>query len=121
MRMTSLGIVRALAAANVCLVVAFASPARADVVTDWNQTAITAMKVANIAGNPWTRNMAMMHVAMSDAVNSVQNKYAIYALGGVPARGASAEAAAAAAAHSVLLQQVPAQKALIEQAFESSI
>ena len=26
--------------------------------------------------------MAMMHVAMSDAVNSVQNKYAIYAAPG---------------------------------------
>ena len=35
-------------------------------------------------------------------------------------QSASAEAAAAAAARTVLLQQVPAQKALIEQAFEAS-
>jgi hypothetical protein len=36
--------------------------ARADVITDWNQTAIEVMKVANVAGNPWTRSMAMMNV-----------------------------------------------------------
>jgi len=95
--------------------------AKADVITDWNQTAIGAMKVANLAGNPWSRNMAMMHVAMSDAVNSVQNKYSVYASGGANAPSASAEVAAAAAARIVLLKQVPAQKALIEQAFETSI
>ena len=62
------------------LMIALASPASADVITDWNQTAIEAMKAANIAGNPWTRNMAMMHVAMSDAVNTVQNRYTRHAL-----------------------------------------
>ena len=113
-------IARGIAAANVCVVLAMASPANADVVTDWNQTAIAAMKVANVVGNPWTRNMAMMHVAMSDAVNSVQKKYAIYAPGVGPVPGASAEAAAAAAAHAVLLKQLPNQKALIEQAYEAS-
>ena len=81
MRIVPRAIVKGVTAASVCLVVVLASPSRADVITDWNQTAIAAMKAANIAGNPWTRNMAMMHVAMSDAVNSVQNKYAIYAAG----------------------------------------
>ena len=120
MRIVPRAIVKGVTAASVCLVVVLASPSRADVITDWNQTAIAAMKAANIAGNPWSRNMAMVHVAMSDAVNSVQNKYAIYAPGGAPASSASAEAAAAAAARTVLLQQVPAQKALIDQAFEAS-
>ena len=116
MRMLSRAITGSIAAA----VIVVAAPASADVITDWNQTAINAMKVANVAGNPWTRNMAMMHVAMSDAVNSVQNKYAIYVPSGMPMPAASAEAAAAAAAHAVLLKQLPAQKALIEQAFEAS-
>jgi hypothetical protein len=116
MRSLSLAITGSIAAAAVGL----ASPAGADVITDWNQAAIAAMKVANVAGNPWTRNMAMVHVAMSDAVNSVQNKYAIHVPGGAPAPGASAEAAAAAAARAVLLKQLPNQKALIEQAYEAS-
>jgi len=98
MRISSFALAKGIAAANVLLVVALASPAQADVVTDWNQTAIAAMKAANVAGNPWTRNMAMMHVAMSDAVNSVQNKYTIYAAAGPGNPSASAEAAAAAAA-----------------------
>ena len=102
------------------LMIAFASPASADVITDWNQTAIAAMKAANTGGNPSTRNMAMMHVAMSDAVNAVQNKFALYAPAGTQMPAASAEAAAAAAARTILLQQLPGQKALIEQAFEAS-
>ena len=116
----SLAIARGISAVTVCLTVAMAPAARADVITDWNQTAMAVMKAANIGGNPWSRNMAMMHVAMSDAVNSVQNKYALYEPVGAPAPGASAEAAAAAAARSVLLQQVPGQKALIERAFQVS-
>ena len=99
------------------LMIALASPASADVITDWNQTAIEAMKAANIAGNPWTRNMAMMHVAMSDAVNSVQGRYASYVSPGTVKSVASAEAAAATAARQILLQQVPNQKALIDQAY----
>ncbi len=117
MRMLPRAITGSIAAA----VVVVAAPAGADVITDWNQTAIAAMKVANVAGNPWTRNMAMVHVAMSDAVNSVQNKYTIHVPGGTPAPGASPEAAAAAAAHAVLLKQVPNQKALIEAAYEASM
>jgi hypothetical protein len=100
---------------------ALAQPAAADVITDWSTTAQAVLKAANTGGNPATRNLAMMHVAMSDAVNSVQNKYAVYVPAGTPAPGASVEAAAAAAAKAILLRQVPGQKAAIEQAFEASI
>lgn len=88
MRIVSPAIAKAMTSASLCLVVVVASPASADVVTEWNQTAIAAMKLANIAGNPWSRNMAMMHVAMSDAVNSVQGKYVLYAAGGMPSPAA---------------------------------
>ena len=64
MKMMSLAIARGFAAVNVCLAVAMAPAARADVITDWNQTAMAVMKAANIGGNPWARNMAMMHVAI---------------------------------------------------------
>ena len=120
MKRISLAIARGIATVNVGLVIALAPAARADVITDWNQTAIEAMKVANVGGNPAQRNLALMHVAMSDAVNSVQHKYALYAPGGMAAPGASPEAAAAAAARTILLQQVSSQKALIDQAFEAS-
>ena len=55
--------------------IAVTTPSSADVITDWNQAAMDVMKAVNVAGNPWTRTLAMMHVAMSDAVNAVHNRY----------------------------------------------
>jgi len=54
------------------------APVRADVIADWNNTAMDVMKAVNVAGNPWTRSMALVNVSMSDAVNSVQNRYSRY-------------------------------------------
>jgi hypothetical protein len=103
------------------LITAFAQPVSADVITDWNRTAVAVMRAARTGGNPSARNMAMMHVAMSDAVNAIHRKFAMYAPCNVSAPGASVVAAAAAAARSVLLHQLPGQKALIEEAFEASM
>ena len=100
---------------------AAATIARADVITDWNQTAIEVMKVANVAGNPWTRSMAMMNVAMSDAVNTVQNRYTRFIVDAPRAPKASAEAAAAGAAREMLSRLYPDQKARIDQAYAASI
>ena len=110
------------AAATLGLILVFAPcAARADVVTDWNKTAIDVMKTANVGGNPWSRALAMVHVAMSDAINSVQDRYAPY-LAKVPAApGASAEAAAAAAARHILASLFPNQKALVEGAYAASL
>jgi hypothetical protein len=95
--------------------------ARGDVVTDWNQTAIEVMKTANVSGNPWSRALAMMHVAMSDAVNSVEGKYQRY-VASLPSKpNASPEAAAASAARQILLQLFPGQKATIEAAYATSV
>jgi hypothetical protein len=108
-------------AAAIGLLMSFtAYTASADTITDWNQTAIAVLKTENVAGNPWTRSMAMVHVAMSDAVNSVQGRYARYVATGDLARDASAEAAAASAARHILLQLYPGQKAAIEEAFATS-
>src|SRR3979490_1433893 len=78
---------------------------RADVITDWTQTAIDVMRAVNVAGNPWTRSMAIMHVSMSDAVNAVEDRYARFTPGITADRSASAEAAAAAAAREILMRQ----------------
>jgi hypothetical protein len=93
----------------------------ADVVTDWNQTAIDVMQASNVAGNPWTRSMALMHVAMSDAVNTVQGRYTRFAAAIPSASGVSAEAAAAAAAREMLQRLYPGQKARIAEAYASSL
>ena len=86
----------------------------ADVIADWNNTAMDVMKAVNVGGNPWTRSMALVNVSMSDAVNSVQNRYSRYTATELPiGPNASAEAAAAAAAREILMRQYPGQKARI--------
>ena len=92
------------------VVVALSAPARADVVTDWNM--ITGALVANDVGNnPRLRTLAMVHVAMSDSINTVQNRYTRMVATTPAAPGASAEAAATMAARQILTQVYPEQKA----------
>ena len=57
---------------------------RADVITDWNNTAMDVMKAVNVAGNPWTRSMALVNVSMSDAVNGMRNRYSRYMMTELP-------------------------------------
>jgi hypothetical protein len=95
--------------------------ARANVVTDWNQTAIETMKAARVGGNPWTRTLAMVHVAMADSINTVQGRYTRVIATGPKAPDASAEAAAATAARQILVELYPAQKAMIEEAYAGSL
>src|SRR5688572_10102820 len=97
------------------------APARADVVTDWNVTANALMTAENVGNNPRLRNLAMMHVAMSDAITTVQNRYARVVATVPAAPSASAEAAAAAAARQILTELYPAQKTEIEKSYTESL
>ena len=79
---------------------------RANVITDWDEKAIAAVTpLASLGGtSPYMaqRMMGMVHVAMFDAVNSIERRYRPY-LEQVPAEpAASKDAAAAAAAAAVL-------------------
>src|SRR4051812_26318750 len=65
--------------------------------------------------------MAIVHVAMFDAVNAVNPRYRSYAFKGKAPAGASAEAAGAAAAKTVLLKLYPDQSEAIEKAYASSL
>jgi hypothetical protein len=95
--------------------------ARADAVTDWNQTAIRATEIAGAPVPVQTRVMSIVHAAIFDAVNAVERKYAAYAIEVRAAQGSSAEAAAAAAAHGILERLYPPQKAITEAALASSM
>jgi hypothetical protein len=97
-----------------------ACTARADVVTDWNATT-NALVANDVGNNPRLRTLALVHVAMSDAINTVQNRYTrvVATLPAMP--DASAEAAAATAAREILIQIYPDQKARIEEAYAASL
>src|SRR2546427_6984922 len=111
-----------LVASAIAIVMALcATIAHADVVTDWNQTTLEVLKVGNMVGNPWSRAMAMVNVAMSDAINSVQGRYTRYVFAAPAAPNASAGAAAVSAARKILLQLVPAQRTKIDEAYADSM
>ena len=100
---------------GLALVVGFsvAAPARADVITQWNE------KVLALGGA--SRTLAMVQVAMFDAINAIQPRYRSYLdLPAAPA-GALPEAAAAAAAYGVLVRLMPAQVAALNAALASSL
>ena len=98
-----------------------ATLAHADAVTDWNQTALRAAASTGMGTGWQSRLVAIAHVAMFDAVNSIERKYTKYAVEGAPPAGASAEAAASTAAHAVLTQLVPNEKNMLDAALTTTL
>lgn len=95
-----------------------------DPVGEWNAIAGTAIRFSNTPPPVATRNLAMLHVAMFDAVNALQRedrRYASYLDHGEPPADASAEAAAAAAANQVLRQLWPQFTVTLDEAYLAQI
>ena len=92
-----------LAIASLCAETASVS---ADVITDWNETAGTIVQ-QRMPPPQAHRAMAMVHVAMFDAVNSIEPRYRPYLVQLPAAPNTSKDAAAAAAAGAVLASLVP--------------
>jgi hypothetical protein len=83
-----------------------------DVVVEWNQATLQLLAtpgVQPITVHP-TRTLTLVHVAMHDAVNAIRREYEPYLVRESAPGSASAEAAAIAAAHGVLVQLYPAQR-----------
>ncbi|HEY4137335.1 MAG TPA: hypothetical protein VGN65_02680, partial [Casimicrobiaceae bacterium] len=93
--------------------------AQADTVLDWNEMAVAA--VATSRPPDGARALAMMHVAMFDAVNAIEQKYRLYAYPAKGSRDASSDAAATAAAHAVLSKLFPDQTQTFDGAYAASL
>src|SRR5262245_22833035 len=93
----------------------------ADTVLEWNEVAVNATRVAKLSPNVQTRALAMVHAAVFDAVNGIERDYVPYLVNRHAPRWASEEAAAAAAAHGVLVGLLPAQQATLDTALASSL
>ena len=95
----------------------------ADVVTDWNQITLSTQAAVPGASRtpPASRALAMVHAAIYDSVNAIDRKYTAYAVDAHAPDGASPEAAAAAAAHRVLLGLYPSQHVNIDAAYAASL
>jgi hypothetical protein len=104
-----------------------ARPAQAgDVVTEWNQTAVTLtlLPASALAPVQQTRVMAIVQVAVHDAVNGITGDYETYLSPGPAPENASPEAAAIAAAHHALrnlFQLSPSQVASLDGSYADSL
>jgi hypothetical protein len=93
----------------------------ADMVLEWNALTVEATRVAKLSPNAQTRALAMVHGAVFDAVNGIERDYTPYLVNRHAPRWASEEAAAAAAAHKVLVALMPAQQATLDEALTLSL
>lgn len=84
-----------------------ATPAQADEITYWNGVMLDAIRGGSTPPPRASRGLAMMHTAMFDAVNSVGGNYQPYQAVFATSTTASREAAAAQAAHDVLVSLYP--------------
>jgi hypothetical protein len=91
-----------------CLVVGVSVPAHADVITDWDENAVTI--VTPMPTYPAQRMMGMVDVAMFDAVNSIARRYRPL-LAQLPADPATSKEAAAASAAAAVLATIDAPTA----------
>jgi hypothetical protein len=89
----------------------------ADAVLDWNELGVAAVVAARQSPPDGARTMAIVHVAMFNAVNAIEPRFRSYGAGLGAAAGASADAAAAAAAHAVLVKLVPDQRDTLDKAW----
>ncbi len=118
---------RSLTGLVVCICLLSAVPARADVVSDWN--AITTQIVAvgdpttvpvtppARGGPPGLFDIALVHLAVHDAVQAIEGRYQPYFYS-TPGAG-SVDAAAAAAAHRVLVLLYPAKQGMLDTIYNN--
>src|SRR5262245_16579862 len=88
----------------------------ADSIADWNQIAETAVKVAGHAPPIAALDFAIVHLAIYDAVESIDGRYQAYHTRVHRACG-SKNAAAAKSAHDVLVALFPDQSTTLDAEF----
>jgi hypothetical protein len=112
----------------VILLISISLPQRAraqsaDTVLEWNRILLASLGTPGVLEPTvfFTRPLALMHVAIFDAINSFDRTYTPYIdFVNVPA-GASRDAAVAQAAHDALLGMFPSQAAVYAAALSSQL
>jgi hypothetical protein len=97
------------------------SSARADAVTDWNEKAVAAVYAARLSPDQQSRSLAIVHIAVFEALNSIEPRYTPYRTRLPVEPGASPEAAVAAAAHHTLVKLLPDQAKDLEAALQAAL
>jgi hypothetical protein len=93
----------------------------ADVVTDWNESALQAIRTDKTPPPKAARALAILHAAIFDAVNGIAQTHERYLVTGKPSGAASAEAAASSAAHLALVRLFPALQPRFDESYKKSL
>ncbi|HZQ53574.1 MAG TPA: hypothetical protein VFB14_15330 [Bryobacteraceae bacterium] len=112
-------------------VMAFAAAGRAsadedggrngNVVLEWNQVFIDSLVATNTANSVSQRLGAIVHTAIFDAYNGIEQRYTpVFVHGEAPAR-ASKKAAVIAAAYTALVDLFPSQKDALDAKYAASL
>lgn len=99
----------------------YANSVRADEVVNWNVIATTNAPAGGKNAIQQSRIYAMTHAAIHDALNAIDGRYEPYALDTLSNPGASPVAAVAAAAHDVLLHELPTRQSVLDAAYAASL
>ncbi len=100
---------------------AAAFPARADEVLQWNEATLNAIRADRTAPPIAARDLATVHVAIYDAVNAIAPTHEPYHAHPQARPDASQPAAATAAAHRVLAEVFPQQRAAFDAQLQASL
>jgi hypothetical protein len=90
------------------------------VVLRWNEILLQSLP-SQPPRVPLARNMALVHVAMFDAVNAIDRSYTPYFAQVQASHGASQEAAAAQAAHDTLVALYPTRQTIFDAALAENL
>ena len=93
----------------------------AEVVMEWNWAMLTMIKEKNISNQFGNRTMAMVHIAMFDAINGINPEYTPFFVREMAPRSISPQAAAAAAAHKILSSLYPAEQETFDSIYREQL
>jgi len=105
--------------APIIILLGWSGPAFSDVITDWNEKAVAFVTKHRMLPPQAERVVASVHIAMFDAVNSIERRYRPYRLAVTIAKDTSKEVAAAAAAGAVLAGLQPNDKEELNAVMEA--
>jgi hypothetical protein len=97
-----------------------AGPVRADVITDWVNITVGVIHNTKTPAPQASRALALVQVAVFDAVNGIAGGYHPYFVTGTAPVGTSPDAAALGAAHKITVALFPSQQAFLDGEFGDS-
>ena len=99
----------------------FAYGAEGDPVLDWNEVALAEVAASGQLPPDGARTMAMVHVAVFDAVNAIDRRYEPVALKERGPADASADAAVASASYAVLAGLFPTREPALAELYAAAL